>query len=428
MRSASRRWAAHVIDDRHQDFDLDRLLNIGLRVTTLTTRFAFIFVLAKFVDPTLVGYYGLFTVSIGYALYLVGLDFYTYATREIIRASAWERGPMIKGQMALSGGLYIVVLLTSLVILGMADWPGHLYWWFAPILLLEYVNQEISRLLIALSQQLTASLVLFLRQGSWAIVIVALFAFVPESRNLELVFALWTASGVAAAGLGAWKLSRLEIAGWRPPVNWRWVRRGIAVSMSFLVATLALRGIQTFDRYWLEHLGGVELVAAYVLFIGMAGSLLVFLDAGIFAFTYPELIRLHLEDARAQARAVVRRALWQTILCIAAFGAVSWYLLPHLLHWIGNPLYEREIGIYPWVLAAGGQQRHISLAHRLHGLGAGPGDWLWTSPVTFVASANCALYCGAQVDFVDIDPRTYNLCPQALERKLQWHSNKASLA
>ncbi|OAN90459.1 UDP-4-amino-4,6-dideoxy-N-acetyl-beta-L-altrosamine transaminase [Marinobacter sp. EhC06] len=47
------------------------------------------------------------------------------------------------------------------------------------------------------------------------------------------------------------------------------------------------------------------------------------------------------------------------------------------------------------------------------------GDWLWTSPVTFVASANCGLYCGAKVDFVDIDPRTYNLCPDALERKLE---------
>lgn len=51
-------------------------------------------------------------------------------------------------------------------------------------------------------------------------------------------------------------------------------------------------------------------------------------------------------------------------------------------------------------------------------LDLGPGDWLWTTPITFVASANCGLYCGAQVDFVDIDPRTYNLCPQALERKL----------
>ncbi len=52
-------------------------------------------------------------------------------------------------------------------------------------------------------------------------------------------------------------------------------------------------------------------------------------------------------------------------------------------------------------------------------LGLGKGDWLWTSPVTFVASANCGLYCGAQIDFVDIDPATYNLSVSALEKKLK---------
>lgn len=51
-------------------------------------------------------------------------------------------------------------------------------------------------------------------------------------------------------------------------------------------------------------------------------------------------------------------------------------------------------------------------------LGLGNEDWLWTTPNTFVASANCALYCGAKVDFVDIDPRTYNLCAKQLEKKL----------
>ena len=51
-------------------------------------------------------------------------------------------------------------------------------------------------------------------------------------------------------------------------------------------------------------------------------------------------------------------------------------------------------------------------------LDVGPGDCVWTSPITFVASANCARFCGARVDFVDIDPRTYNLSPQALEEKL----------
>jgi len=60
-------------------------------------------------------------------------------------------------------------------------------------------------------------------------------------------------------------------------------------------------------------------------------------------------------------------------------------------------------------------------------LDLGPGDWLWTTPNTFVASANCALYCGAQVDFVDIDPHSYNLCPQKLEMKLIDAEKKGTL-
>jgi UDP-4-amino-4,6-dideoxy-N-acetyl-beta-L-altrosamine transaminase len=60
-------------------------------------------------------------------------------------------------------------------------------------------------------------------------------------------------------------------------------------------------------------------------------------------------------------------------------------------------------------------------------LGLGAGDRLWTTPITFVASANCGLYCGAEVDFVDIDPLTYNLCPQALECKLEQAEHEGRL-
>ena len=52
-------------------------------------------------------------------------------------------------------------------------------------------------------------------------------------------------------------------------------------------------------------------------------------------------------------------------------------------------------------------------------LGVGKGDLVLTSPITFVASANCALYCGAEIDFVDIDSKTYNMCPGQLELKLR---------
>ncbi|MEE1672897.1 UDP-4-amino-4,6-dideoxy-N-acetyl-beta-L-altrosamine transaminase [Agarivorans aestuarii] len=60
-------------------------------------------------------------------------------------------------------------------------------------------------------------------------------------------------------------------------------------------------------------------------------------------------------------------------------------------------------------------------------LEVGNGDIVWTSPITFVASANCALYCGAKVDFVDINPDTFNLCPKALEQKLEQAKRQGKL-
>jgi UDP-4-amino-4,6-dideoxy-N-acetyl-beta-L-altrosamine transaminase len=60
-------------------------------------------------------------------------------------------------------------------------------------------------------------------------------------------------------------------------------------------------------------------------------------------------------------------------------------------------------------------------------LNLGPGDILWTSPITFVASANCALYCGATVDFVDIESDTAMMSVEKLKEKLEWADKKGKL-
>jgi len=84
------------------------------------------------------------------------------------------------------------------------------------------------------------------------------------------------------------------------------------------------------------------------------------------------------------------------------------------------PRFERAVADYCGASHALATNSATSALHiACLSLGLGRGDWLWTTPITFVASANCGLYCGAMVDFVDIDPLTYNLCPKALERKLE---------
>lgn len=92
------------------------------------------------------------------------------------------------------------------------------------------------------------------------------------------------------------------------------------------------------------------------------------------------------------------------------------------------PLFEKALTDYTGAAYAVAVNSATSALHlACLALDVGPGDYVWTSPVTFVASANCALYCGAQVDFVDIDEKTYNLCPLALEQKLIQAEQKSML-
>lgn len=83
------------------------------------------------------------------------------------------------------------------------------------------------------------------------------------------------------------------------------------------------------------------------------------------------------------------------------------------------PLFENELtkmtgANYVFAVNSATSALHIACL----ALGLKQGDWLWTSPITFVASANCGLYCQAKIDFIDIDPYTYNLCPKKLKQKL----------
>lgn len=84
------------------------------------------------------------------------------------------------------------------------------------------------------------------------------------------------------------------------------------------------------------------------------------------------------------------------------------------------PAFEQAIAAYCGVKHGVAVNSATSALHiACLALGVGPGDLVWTSPITFVASANCALYCGADVDFVDIDPQSWNISVERLEEKLE---------
>lgn len=332
--------------------NITRLINIALRGMTLASKFLLIFFLARFLEPAELGLYGLLTATIGYALYLLGFDFYTFTTREILKRDRSEWGGLLKDQGALSLVLYAIFLpLLSLVFIkGLLPW--HVAGWFFALLVLEHLTQELGRLLIAISEQLFASVVLFLRSGMWAVAVTALMFIAPESRSLGFVLGAWTIGGVAALLLCAYRLNQLGIAGWQKKIDWSWICKGLKVAIPLLVATLAIRGLFTLDRYWFGDLAGLNILGAYVLFMGICNALMSFLDAGVFAFIYPGLISAYNKQDSDAFRLGLRKMLIQTLLLTIVFAAISIVLIDPLLSWLNKPLYLEHQDLFQWLLLA----------------------------------------------------------------------------
>lgn len=332
--------------------NITRLVNVALRGMTLASKFLLIFFLARFLEPAELGLYGLLAATIGYSLYLLGLDFYAFTTREILKREPSEWGGLLKDQAALTLLLYAVFMPLLLLLFYTDSLPWTVAGWFFALLVLEHLNQELMRLLIAISEPLLASLVLFLRSGAWAVAVTMLMIFIPETHNLDSVLAAWTVGGLCAFLLAAWRLHRLKLGGWHKRVDWSWIKLGVKIALPLLIATLALRGLFTLDRYWLEGLAGLEVLGAYVLFIGVANAMASFLDAGVFAFIYPGLISAFQKQQAEVFRQGVKNLFFQTACFSAIFAVVALLLIGPLLDWLDKPLYREQQGMFPWILLA----------------------------------------------------------------------------
>ncbi|WP_417539279.1 lipopolysaccharide biosynthesis protein [Marinobacter sp.] len=333
---------------------LIRLINLGLRGTTLVSKFLLIFMLARYLEPAELGLYGLLTVTIGYSLYFLGFDFYIFTTREVLKAKPEQRGRLLKSQLALSLILYAVFLPLTAGLFGLGLLPWWLFPWFLLLLVLEHVTQELNRLLVALQRQLVASWILFFRAGAWCLAVVGVMFLNESSQQLQTVLVGWIAGSSIGLVIGVTVLWRTRMGGWQLTVDWKWLKQGLRIALPMLVATLALRGIYTVDRYWFEALAGLDALGAYVLFIGMCTALLGFMDAGVFTFLYPAMIAANANNNSAEFRRKYRQLAWQTFALTGLFSLCAWLVITPLLEWLGRPLYLEKIELFGWLLLATG--------------------------------------------------------------------------
>lgn len=329
-----------------------RVINIALRGSTLVAKFGLLALMAVLLAPSEVGQYGLLTAAIGWTMYFVGWEFYTFSMREIIAQGAGHVRAIARNQAVLYGATYLAIAPVVVVVFSTGLLPSRYGAWFAVLLVIEHLGLEVGRALLSLSRPLLASVMLFLRGGLWCIAAAGAMLAIPELRHLDFILVSWTIGSGLGLLVGLASLYRITERGPAQGIDWRWIGKGLTVALPLMVASLSIRGLFTIDRIWVERLGGGDVLGAYVLFISVATAILSFVDAGIIDFAYPRVVKTAKTGNATEFRSEMRRLEWSVGLAVLVLSVGCWLGFVLFVRFLPNPVYQQNLGLLaPIVLA-----------------------------------------------------------------------------
>jgi O-antigen/teichoic acid export membrane protein len=326
-------------------------VNLVLQFITLASKALLLFGLARYLTPADVGVFGLLVVTLNLAMYAIGLDFYTFTTRELLRRPPDAVPRMLRDQLAFHVATYVVVLPFLPLVFTFGALPWSLAVAFVTLLVVEHLAQEMQRVLITLQRPIHGAVLSFVRGGVWVYIVLALMAFEPSLRTLRTAIVGWITASAASLVGGAYYLRDQPWSRATGAVDWRWIRNGLRIGLPFLGATLALRTVFSIDRYALEASWGAEAVGVYTLYASIRNAIQSLLDMGVMAVLRPKVVRAWQVGDMEQYRHLMRNLTIATTgtamaLCLAA--AVG--IVP-VLWFVGNPVYGEHLVTY-WIVLA----------------------------------------------------------------------------
>lgn len=322
---------------------LKSLINISLKALMLLGKFVLIFFMARFFSPSELGQYGLVVVITMSALYAVGFDFYIFSTRDLASKDKKTWSTYLRSQGAFILLTYLIVL--PIILLLVSKTLGKEWLVLVGFLIVtEHLNQELMRLFIIDGQVLLATFLQFLRSGLWCYLIILLMTLSIINIELINVIYAWLISSIFSLAIAMIYLFKTIVWDKSSSINWQWILKGLKVCIPFLCATLAMKGINTLDRVWLESASGLEVVGVYTLFFSLTGVLIAFLESGVFAFIYPEMIKRK-DDPKIFTTLVIKM-IKQVILLLVIMSSALTLILPFFLKWIGKSVYTESISMF----------------------------------------------------------------------------------
>jgi len=249
---------------------MEKILIGLIRGATLFTRSVMVVIFAALLDSDSFGEFSLITTVVSYGLLVLGLDLYTFTTRQAAVAERRRLIGLIQGHFIILGIPYLLLFFPVMFFMEKIGIKTNLFLIFA-ILLFDHLNQEGYRLLIALGLVKTAGISLFIRSASWVWLVIPILWSHQLPNKLSFLLNCWLYSSVVSLLL-IFKIfvSKYGIYFYGKYIPWNDFKNSTLTVSKYWISTIAFRLTNAGDRFILALIGGVGVVGSYSLSFSIA--------------------------------------------------------------------------------------------------------------------------------------------------------------
>lgn len=267
-----------------------------LRTLAMGSKFVIFTYLSKYFSEQVYGVYSLMTTTVTIAIFLLGLDFYNYAIRDIL-VQPKDRAAKVASSFFLYGMIYIAFFLIGYPVFKQISYLSEFTVLIIIIAISEHLNQEIYRLLVAFRKVLFANWLLFFRVAGWTIWVLFKIIFLKQEVSLGYILSVWMIFNVSTIVVtGIWFLLPIKKAFSEISVKKDWLKKGLKISMIFYAATMALKVIEYSNRYIVEFILDETATGIFSFYSNISMIIGLYINTIVISYELPDLIESSTTD------------------------------------------------------------------------------------------------------------------------------------
>jgi O-antigen/teichoic acid export membrane protein len=315
----------------------EKLYNLTIRGSATIIKLAFTLFLGSIFTESEFGLYSLIISSIYISLILIGFDVYLDCNRKIIqKEEPKEQAFILNNQLASYIPFYF---LFSIVIFFIPERiiPKEFIFLFFSVSIIEHLNSEIFRLLLALRKTVIANLLFFIRNGLWPLVILILYYF-NFQFNISILLSYWLYASILALIIGLIflrKKYKLDLS----LIDKKTIIASYKYAFIFFIGTIAYKIVEFSDRYFIDYYLDKESVGVYSLYSQFGSVLNTIIFTIVISIGYPKLLKAIYSNNLKQIIKERNNMLMEIVIISILTLLGGYLLLDTLLAIIDKPLY-----------------------------------------------------------------------------------------